>query len=71
MGPSSSWNEVRHAKLDCMVQACERYEAACALRSSSHAALYNHGVALSDLARHVRCLAACVTGYVGRFLRHA
>ena len=38
----------------CMLQACERYEAACTLRSSSHAALYNHGVALSDLARHVR-----------------
>lgn len=37
-----------------LVQACERYEAACTLRSSSHAALYNHGVALSDLARHVR-----------------
>lgn len=36
------------------IQACERYEAACALRGGSHAALYNWGVALSDLARHVR-----------------
>lgn len=35
-------------------QACERYEAACSLREGSHAAQYNWGVALSDLARHHR-----------------
>jgi hypothetical protein len=34
-----------------LVQACTRYEAAWRLRESSHAALYNWGVALSDLAR--------------------
>jgi hypothetical protein len=35
-------------------QACGRYEAALQLRPSSHAALYNWGVALSDLARCVK-----------------
>eukprot|EP00878_Enallax_costatus_P020836 GHUV01022040.1.p1 GENE.GHUV01022040.1~~GHUV01022040.1.p1 ORF type:complete len:347 (+),score=111.87 GHUV01022040.1:674-1714(+) len=35
-------------------QACSRYEAAVALKPNSHAALYNWGVALSDLARAVK-----------------
>ena len=35
-------------------QASERYEAATRLRPASHAALYNWGVALSDMARVVR-----------------
>ena len=36
------------------VQACERYEAAWRLREGSHAALYNWGVALSDMSRAVK-----------------
>ena len=36
------------------VQACERYEAAWRLRQSSHSALYNWGVALSDMSRAVK-----------------
>jgi hypothetical protein len=35
-------------------QACSRYESALSLKSNSHAALYNWGVALSDLARAVK-----------------
>lgn len=35
-------------------QACERYEAAWRLRQSSHSALYNWGVALSDMSRAVK-----------------
>lgn len=35
------------------MQACASYEIACSLRPSSHAALYNWGVALSDMAHHV------------------
>ena len=35
-------------------QACDSYKAAHALRPTSHAALYNWGVALSDMARHVK-----------------
>lgn len=35
-------------------QACRCYEAALALKPSSHAALYNWGVALSDLARSIK-----------------
>ena len=45
---------VRPACSQPKLQACERYEAACRLRGGSHAALYNWGVALSDLARHAR-----------------
>jgi hypothetical protein len=37
-----------------VIQACERYEAAWKLRGSSHSALYNWGVALSDLSRVVK-----------------
>ena len=37
-------------------QACDRYEAAYALRPASHAALYNWGVALSDMARHLKAV---------------
>jgi Tfp pilus assembly protein PilF len=37
-----------------ILQACSRYEAALALKPNSHAALYNWGVALSDLARAVK-----------------
>lgn len=36
------------------LQACSRYESSLALKSNSHAALYNWGVALSDLARAVK-----------------
>jgi hypothetical protein len=39
-------------------QACKRYEAALAIRPKSHQALYNWGVALSDLARALRPSAA-------------
>lgn len=35
-------------------QACEKYESALSHQPSSHAALYNWGVALTDLARCVR-----------------
>ena len=38
-------------ELRCALQACECYEAAGRLREWSHAALYNCGVALSDMAR--------------------
>ena len=37
-----------------MMQAASRYEAAWKLQHKSHAALYNWGVALSDLARVVK-----------------
>jgi hypothetical protein len=37
-------------------QACDSYEAAHALRPASHAALYNWGVALSDMARHLKAV---------------
>ena len=37
-------------------QACDSYEAAHALQPASHAALYNWGVALSDMARHLRAV---------------
>ena len=33
------------------VQACDRYRAAWNLKQSSHSALYNWGVALSDMSR--------------------
>jgi Flp pilus assembly protein TadD len=36
------------------LQACSRYKAALQLKPNSHAALYNWGVALSDLARAVK-----------------
>ena len=36
------------------LQACGRYEAAWRLQHASHAALYNWGVALSDMARLVK-----------------
>ena len=35
-------------------QACDQYRASGSLRPSSHAALYNWGVALSDLARGLK-----------------
>ena len=35
------------------LQACSSYETACVLRPASHAALYNWGVALSDMAHHM------------------
>ncbi len=35
-------------------QACARYEAALAIKPASHQALYNWGVALSDLARALK-----------------
>ncbi len=35
-------------------QACDRYEAALALRATSHQALYNWGVGLSDVARCIK-----------------
>ena len=38
----------------CSMQAADRYEAAWKLRSNSHAALYNWGVALSDMARVIK-----------------
>ena len=33
------------------MQACERYSAAWKMKPSSHSALYNWGVALSDMSR--------------------
>lgn len=36
------------------LQAADRYEAAWKLRTNSHAALYNWGVALSDMARVIK-----------------
>ena len=36
------------------MQAADRYETACKLRPQSHAALYNWGVALSDMARVIK-----------------
>eukprot|EP00891_Asterochloris_glomerata_P005577 jgi/Astpho2/5577/Aster-02833 len=41
-------------QLDLLNQACGRYEAAWRLQHASHAALYNWGVALSDMARLVK-----------------
>lgn len=38
----------------CNVQACARYESAWQLRESSHSALYNWGVALSDMSRALK-----------------
>ena len=55
----------RHLRLDAQLsdrhiclrrQACDSYEAAHALRPESHAALYNWGVALSDMARHLKAV---------------
>jgi hypothetical protein len=37
-----------------MVQACDRYEAAWKLQQDNAAALYNWGVALSDIALSVK-----------------
>jgi Tfp pilus assembly protein PilF len=39
-----------------LLQACKQYEAAVSLKPNSHTALYNWGVALSDLARALRPL---------------
>lgn len=36
------------------VQACQCYESALAIKPTAHAALYNWGVALSDLARCIK-----------------
>jgi hypothetical protein len=43
------------------MQACDRYQAALAVKPSAHTVLYNWGVALSDLARALKsskCVAA-------------
>ena len=40
----------------CRGQACDSYEAAHKLRPASHAALYNWGVALSDMARLLKAV---------------
>jgi hypothetical protein len=48
------------------LQACSKYEAALQLRPVSHSALYNWGVALSDLARLTRPTDPVTARYVYR-----
>jgi len=63
---------------DLRKQACDSYEAAHALRPASHAALYNWGVALSDMARLLKAvnpgasydLLLAATEKYGRSLEH-
>ena len=45
-----------HYVRDCLalLQAADKYEAAWQMQQTSHAALYNWGVALSDIARVVK-----------------
>ena len=51
-----------------MKQACSKYESAWRLRESAHAALYNWGVALSDMAH---CVKVSDRAAAGEFLSQA